>query len=62
MYIENNSSEKIDQVGVYTITGQQILVENKAQQINLSSLNTGIYFVKITTEGGISFTQKVIKK
>ena len=62
MYIENNSSERIDQVGVYTITGQQILVENKAQQINLSSLNTGIYFVKITTEGGISFTQKVIKK
>ena len=62
MYIENNSSERIDQVGVYSITGQQILVKNKVQQINLSSLNTGIYFVKMTTESGNSFTQKVVKK
>lgn len=62
LYIENHSSEKIDQVEVYSISGQKILTRNEFQQINLSSLNAGIYFVKIITVSGASFTQKVVKR
>ncbi len=62
LYIENNSSEKINQVEIYSISGQKILVESHQRQINLGQLNTGIYFVKIITESGASLTQKVVKR
>ena len=51
---------EVDSIEIYTILGQKVL-ESKNKQINVSSLATGIYMVRIKdTENAIS-TKKFIK-
>lgn len=59
-----NSKEAIDSVSVYTITGQMVsditFNENKTE-LNLSSLATGVYLVKVTSNGSVE-NLKVVKQ
>ena len=45
---------------IYDLLGQQVLVSN-GNELNISKLTNGVYFVKVTTEKG-SFVQKILKK
>lgn len=59
-----NSKEPIDAVSVYTITGQSvsnITSNNKNTELDFSSLSSGVYFVKVSSNGTIE-TLKVIKQ
>ncbi len=64
LYIESPEA-KIEKVEVFDIRGRRMAKELEekqyAYQIDLSSLRTAVYFVKITTEFG-SATKKIIKE
>ncbi|HOK50973.1 MAG TPA: T9SS type A sorting domain-containing protein, partial [Bacteroidales bacterium] len=58
------SNANIYQVTVYSITGQACRVfklNSNEAQLDLSTLNAGIYFIKAQTANG-SITQRIIKK
>ena len=63
LYVESNSS-KIKTIHVINTTGQ-IVYSNEVNamktQIEINSLNTGVYFVQVETDKGIK-TQKIIIK
>ena len=51
-------------VEVYTITGElviNILLENREKALNISSLNSGLYIVKMTSEFGVQ-VKKLIRQ
>lgn len=53
--------ENISEVMVFNAVGQQVLfVENK-NEIDVTSLNSGLYFVKVTDDKGNVVVKKVIK-
>lgn len=58
------SQEILESVYVYNLMGQMILKSTTVShgKIDLSALNSGIYLVKATFEGGITETFKIIKK
>jgi len=62
MFIQNNSAKNIESMEVFSISGQLLFSRNNSAELNMSQLNTGIYFVKLTMEEGISVTKKVVKK
>jgi len=62
LHIQNNSAKTIESVEVFSITGQLLFSRRNSEEINMSQLNTGIYFVKLITSEGISVTKKVVKK
>ena len=47
LFIKNNKALESVLVEIYSIAGQKILEEQNSDQINLSSLNSGVYYVKI---------------
>ncbi len=52
----------IEKIVIYNNTGQQVM-ESTLATINTSNLSSGMYFVKVKTEGGTSFrTIKILKK
>jgi len=56
------SSVNIENISVYNAAGQLVkTVARKAQNINLSALKTGLYFVHVKTNQGIQY-HKVLKK
>jgi hypothetical protein len=59
-----NSKEAIDAVSVYTITGQMVtnvtFNENKTE-LNLSNLASGVYLVKVSSNGSVE-NLKVVKQ
>ncbi|MBI3511252.1 MAG: T9SS type A sorting domain-containing protein [Bacteroidetes bacterium] len=63
-----NISEKISRTGIYDVTGQEISAENYSGIMNgdhfsfdISSLANGIYFLRIETADGRSFSGKIVK-
>lgn len=58
----NTGAETIEQIILYTVTGQQIMVLPGASHINIAELKSGVYFVKATTTSGKSTTGKIIKR
>lgn len=59
-----NSKEAIDSVAVYTITGQKvsdITTNNNRTELDLSSLSTGVYLVKVSSNGNVE-NLKVVKQ
>ena len=57
-------AEGLRQVEVYDLTGKKVLSASTTQDklpIDMTSLNTGIYLVRMITEQGVS-TKKVLKK
>lgn len=51
----------INSVEIFTIQGQKVMQSNEST-INMSSLNSGIYLVKIIDENDAISTKKIIKK
>lgn len=49
-----SGNEAIESVEVYDLTGKKVLTGNIATDINISSLRTGIYVVKIKSDTGTS--------
>ncbi|MCF6348776.1 MAG: T9SS type A sorting domain-containing protein [Flavobacteriaceae bacterium] len=45
---------------VFTLSGQQVM-EATTNEVNISNLSNGIYFVKITSQSGKTVTRKIIK-
>lgn len=65
--IENNNlMNKNILIEVYTLQGEKIFKENTLYnnkfQIDISGLNSGLYFLKITNDKGILFSKKFVKE
>ncbi len=59
-----NSKENIDTIAVYSITGQQIsniTLSNNQSEVNLAGLASGVYLVKVFSNGNVE-TLKVVKQ
>jgi len=57
-----DTDQKIDRVEIFNIVGQQMLVvRNVGNQVNLESLNQGMYTVKVTFTSGEQTISKVQK-
>ena len=52
-----NSTKNVE---IYEMIGKKVLVENTQSQLNVSSLVTGMYIVKITEDGKTSTKRIVI--
>lgn len=62
----NIAGKNISQISVYDILGKEVSNTNytalNTVSLNLSSLNTGVYMVKVTNNVGNSSTIKVVKQ
>ena len=58
------SGANINMVEVYNLCGQKVLTVNGSQNVNvdMSSLNSGVYMVKVIEVNGNSTVNKVVKK
>ena len=56
-----NSNISISEITIYNNLGQLLLNAENTNQINVSALSPGIYFVKIKDENGQTETKKIIK-
>ncbi|MGK0448823.1 MAG: hypothetical protein ACJA2M_002624 [Polaribacter sp.] len=62
LFIKNNDNIEFKKIIVYDILGKAVLIEkNNFDQMDLSSIMSGILFIKIETENGI-LTKKIIKE
>ncbi len=62
LFIENNNSIEITSMKIYDMLGRLVL-EKKENiiQLNISRLESGLFFIVLKTEAGI-ITKKLIKK
>lgn len=56
------SNETVNNIAVYTQLGQLIFSIKNKNEIDISSLNAGMYFIKIDDKRGITIVKKVIKE
>ena len=60
-------NQSIKQISVYDLLGKQVISNNLSDDtistnLDVSSLTTGLYIVKLEGENGASFTKKIVKK
>ena len=60
-------NQSIKQISVYDLLGKQVISGNLSDDtistnLDVSSLTTGLYIVKLEGENGASFTKKIVKK
>jgi hypothetical protein len=60
LFIE--SKENISSITIFDIHGKKVKTVNAQSEINLSGLQSGVYFVSITSENGGIWTEKIVKK
>jgi hypothetical protein len=60
LYIQ--SATPIVQIEIYNLMGQLVMSNTDQEEINISSVSQGIYFVKVMDENGDFGTKKVVKK
>jgi hypothetical protein len=56
------SHENISNITVFDIHGKKVKTVNAQSEINLGGLQSGVYFVSITSENGGIWTEKIVKK
>lgn len=56
------STKAVKNIEVFSMSGQKILVSTQSDRMDTSTLEKGIYFVKIIFEDGSSSTRKLFKK
>tara|TARA_R100000306_G_scaffold62249_1_gene67911 strand:+ start:2575 stop:3984 length:1410 start_codon:yes stop_codon:yes gene_type:complete len=56
-----NGSSAVSEITVYNNLGQLLFTSEEKNQVNLSALGSGIYFLKISNEEGQTETKKIIK-
>jgi len=54
------SDDAIDSINIYDVSGKLVMNCNPSQSVNISILNSGIYFVKASLNGK-TVTKKIIK-
>ena len=59
--ININTSSVIDMIEVYTLAGGKVLERGNTKNINLQSLETGVYFIRVYSEGN-TVIKKIIKQ
>lgn len=57
-----NISKNVTKVAVFSLTGQKVIEASNTNQLQINNLTSGVYFVNMTTEEGISINRKVIIK
>lgn len=57
-----NSETPISQIEIYNLLGQLVVSFNDTNTIDISSVDQGVYFVKVIDENGNIGSQKVVKK
>lgn len=63
LHISNSNSDSAFDIRVYDIYGKEIFAEYKINQIDMSKLNDGVYFVESTSVSrNIKTVSKVVKK
>lgn len=60
-YLNINSASTIKQIEIIDITGRIVLSNKKDKKIDVNSLNSGIYFIKVYSDNK-TFSQKIIKE
>lgn len=60
--IEGLSSEEIKKVTVFDLNGKNANMVLNNNQIDISSLSSGIYMLKIETKEGTVLNEKIVKK
>ena len=61
LWIEIQSSEQLTQVKLFE-PGGKLLLSSNAAQLNLSALESGLYYIRIQLEGGNQLVRKIVKK
>jgi len=56
------SNTALAEAAFYTITGQKVLQTDRSENIDISALAAGTYFLKGSTTDGTSFAKKIIKR
>lgn len=56
-----DSNKQIESLELYTLLGKKLLVTNNKNNINLSNLSAGVYFIKIIDESDNAKMHKIIK-
>jgi len=54
-------NETVNTVSIYSLTGAKIKEFSRLTSVNLSDISVGMYLLKVTTDSGKVFTNKVIK-
>ncbi|RXR22815.1 T9SS type A sorting domain-containing protein [Flavobacterium stagni] len=63
MTLSNSFNKTIDQLTVFALDGKVVFQQsNVAQEINMSSLLSGLYLIKIECNDGSVYTKKILKK
>lgn len=63
LYMEVKGNIEIKSITIYNIMGQEIRTFSGSHElINVSKMDSGVYFVKVNTTTGEVYTQKIIKK
>ena len=57
--IELGNNDRVEKVLIYNSSGQQVMVA-KSNQINISDLDSGLYYMKITSGNGKTISGKII--
>lgn len=58
--IELGSEERIEKVAVFDVSGKQVLIAHSSK-VNISDLDSGVYFVNITCGNGRTLIEKAVK-
>ncbi|PWL38019.1 hypothetical protein DKG77_06925 [Flagellimonas aquimarina] len=61
-FLRTSSLESVDKIEVFNMLGGLVANSSNENDINLSSLKTGIYIVQLTDATGEVFRKKIIKK
>jgi hypothetical protein len=59
LYIE---ADNINKVEIYNLLGQIVLSAEKVETIDVSSLEKGVYFLRVSDENGLKGVTKIIKE
>ena len=60
--VKITSNQTVETIVVFNLLGQKIKTARQSNSIDLSSFESGIYFLQLKTETGKSQTHKIIKK
>lgn len=60
--LEVPTNVEISGIEIFNLTGQNVLQTKQTQNIDISQLASGTYFLKATDANGASFTKKILKK
>jgi hypothetical protein len=61
LFIESINGENFDKISVFNLEGALVLSSSNTEEVDLSNLNSGVYFIKIQNNH-ITFTKKLIKE